>query len=249
MFDNEFDMLDCRLHELSGLVDLFIVCEADHSFTGIPKAYHLTEALQQGRYADAPIEVMRARTGDTGNKAMREWITPETRPFWWREMTQRRAANERLKDLPEDTIVMYGDLDEIPSRASLQAWDGIPRVMVMRLLIYSLKSILPSPWAGTVIGTIDRLGPDPHTIRETRWSFPIMDDAGWHLSWFGGPERRELKYTHQAHQELFASGKLMHDYPSKMIHVDGQSLLFGYDGPRPKWAEEGYAPSYWWNAA
>lgn len=246
MFGIEFDMLECRLHQLDGIVDRFIVCEADHSFTGIEKPYNLTDALAEGRYSGYPIEVYQARTkGDEWEAWERPWIFPETAKYWWREREQRRAANAVIASLPSDTILIVGDLDEIPRREVITGFSGRAKALVMRHLVYSVRQFLPGPWVGPVIGTRGELGDDAHRVRETHWSFPYVMDAGWHLSWFGGADRRETKYSYQAHQELAAEGKLAERYPSTMTHVDGRTKLMPYDGDFPSWVEEGHAPPEW----
>lgn len=244
-FDNEFDILECRLTELGGVVDLFVACEGNHTFSGIPKPYHLTEALESGDYKGFPLSVFRAdTTGDTWEAFQRSWILPETAKFWWREKVQRQAANDFLRGLPLDTVVLGGDLDEIPRRNVVEGFDGIASSLVMAHLVYSTAQQTPGPWIGTVMGTLGQLGPDAHFIRERRGAHRPIYDAGWHFSWFGGGKRRESKYTRQAHQELRAEGKLESEYPASMTHVDGHTKLIPYEGDLPRWVID-KAPPEW----
>jgi hypothetical protein len=43
LFNKDFEALKIRLDELYETVDLFIVCESHYTFSGIPKALHLSE--------------------------------------------------------------------------------------------------------------------------------------------------------------------------------------------------------------
>ena len=122
MFLDDFDMLDCRIYELEGVVDRFIVIEGDHTFSGIPKPYHLPESGYPG------ITVVRVELGDVSMIRHQEmgWVTPSTEDNWKREEKQREAARSILASLPPDEVVIYGDLDEIPRREVIKAFDGAP---------------------------------------------------------------------------------------------------------------------------
>ena len=252
MFLDDFDMLDCRLHELLMVVDRFIVIEGDHTFSGIPKPYHLTEAIAAGRYADYPITVVRAELSDVSmiRHQQMDWVTPETEDNWKREAKQREAARDLLAALPPDEIVLYGDLDEIPRAETVRTFSGPVSSLWMYYLVYSLRYRHPQPWCGTVIGCHADMGSSPLTQRGMRGAFPRIPNAGWHLGWFGDPETRMRKLAAHSHQELAAETgqKLAVDYPTKMLHVNNGVKLMDYDSTLglPRWTEEGYAPEVWY---
>jgi len=245
MFDNELDMLECHLYQLAGIVDRFIAIEGNTTFTGIPKRYHLSDNLD--RFKGYPLEVMRVdMTGPTGPILERPWMMPGTIDNWWREAVQRNGARRLLADLPDDTILIYGDVDEIPRRYVVKGFDGGPKVMSMTMLIYSTKLWFPGSWAGSVIGRKRDIGIDVSEIRNTHWGFPPIEDAGWHLSWFGNPTWREEKLRHQSHQELVTiSDVIGSDYPARHLHVDGKTPLWDYGGDLPSWIAEGHGPEEW----
>jgi beta-1,4-mannosyl-glycoprotein beta-1,4-N-acetylglucosaminyltransferase len=252
MFLDDFDMLDCRLYELDGIVDRFIVIEGDMTFSGIPKPYLLTEAMAAGRYSAYPITVVRAELGDTSMIPfqVRGWMTPESEPNWRREGKQRDAANHLLADLSGDDLVIYGDMDEIPRREIVAGFDGGPMCLWMYYLVYSLRYRHPIAWAGSVIGKRGSIGSSPKSVRHDRqWEYQRIPDAGWHLGWFGEPEDRMQKLAAHTHQELAeeTKGGLAVDYPAQMIHVNsGVKLLdYDYDWGLPRWVSDGYAPEIW----
>jgi len=255
MFLDDFDMLDCRLFELGPVVDRFIIIEGDHTFSGIPKPYLLTEAIATGWYADYPITVVRAELGDTSMIPFRskEWMTSEGEPNWRREEKQREAAGEILADLPGDELVIYGDMDEIPRREVVDGFKGQPwqpMCLWMYYLVYSLHYRHPTAWAGSVIGQRRHIGSSPLAVRDGRQkTYPRIPDSGWHLGWFGSPEDRMAKLAAHSHQELATEtkGRLAVDYPTKMLHVNGGIHLVNYDFSQglPRWVVDGYAPEIW----
>lgn len=252
MFLDDFDMLDCRLYELDGVVDRFVIIEADMTFSGIPKPYLLTEAMAAGRYATEPITIVRAELGDTSMIPFqaKEWMTPAGEPNWRREEKQRDAANSLLADLADDDLVIYGDMDEIPRREIVAGFDGSPMCLWMYYLVYSLRYRHPVAWAGPVIGRRRDLGSSPLFVRDDRQQrYPRIPDAGWHLGWFGEPEERMRKLAAHSHQELVAEtkGRLALDYPVQMIHVNSGTQLLDYDFEMglPRWVADGHAPEVW----
>lgn len=247
MFDDEFEMLDCRLYQLSGTVDQFVVCEADHTFSGLPKPYHLTQALAAGMYKGKPITVVRSATATPGPIERMPWMTPESVEAWWRENSQRRSAQDFIRlACPPDSVMIYGDLDEIPRREVLEHFAGHPVMLGLTHLVYSATLMQAGWWAGPVVGHLRDLGSDPNIVRDKRGSYPGIANAGWHLSWFGDPERRERKLTHQAHRELEPqTGQVGEALPSQRLHVDRIRQLQPYADELPAYIAKGYAPASW----
>ena len=245
VFDDEFDMLDCRIYQLRGIVDLFVAIEGNMTFMGEPKPYRLSENLS--RYPDAPIEVVRADLDDlSGTKIYQHgYLNSETTPAWTRDSKQRDYANDLLADLPGDSVVIYGDVDEIPSREVVSLFDGQPSTIGAVHLIYSTTLRYKDAWYGQVIGRRDQLG-GPAATRLDRLKFPRIESAGWHLSWFGTPEDRIRKLMHFSHHELVETvgDRVGSEYPAAHRHVDG-SDLHPWTGNVPHWVADGLAPAHW----
>lgn len=242
MFDDEFDMLDCRLYQLRGLVDFFVAIEANQSVSGIAKPYHLTENLN--RYPDAPIEIVRVDLANADlNTAPWDW---GNNPDWQRDAIQRDGAMDLLNQLPGDTAVITGDLDEIPRREAVMGYAGYPIVLMMPNLAYSLKWQHVTNWYGPVIAPRSYIRSLNH-VRHSgiRRSIQQIPNAGWHLSYFGTPEDRVRKVKHFAHQELVhLAEKTGEELPRNHLHIDG-SMLLPFDGDWPEWVKDGHAPSHW----
>lgn len=243
MFNHEFDMLDCRLYELEGVVDRFIAIEADHTFTGEPKPYHLTK-----RAKDYPqVEIVQAHNGDVTGASYPNfaWVKQGTAVHWQREFKQRDAAEPLLEALPPDTIMLLGDLDEIPMREVVASFDGPPSVLIMYMAVYSMRHKFPGAWAGTVMGRRKDLRGFV-AMRNTRWQQEPLTRSGWHLTWFGTPKDRLGKMQASAHQEMRdRADDLAYTYPEKGLHVDGKTELVPWDAPLPRWVKDGHAPRSW----
>jgi len=252
MFDDEFDVLECRLYELDGLVDLHVAVEGDHAFSGLPKPYHLSES---GRYDDR-VRIIRAETGSVDDIdddylwRSAPWCYQSTHEFWRREVKQRDAVEPLLASLPPETTILVGDLDEIPGREVLRALRAAPRpASVLRMLhcLYDFSWVHPHAWWGTVIGTIGELGTRPSYVRANRGTdYEMVVHGGWHLSWFGDAERRKEKLAKSAHQEWSDVGDRIGDeYPLIGKHLNGTDLIRRDPVSLPRWVIDGHAPASW----
>jgi hypothetical protein len=233
MFDDEFDMLDCRLYQLQGIVDLFVAIEGNRSVSGIPKPYHLTDNLS--RYPDVAIQIIQVPLDHVEGD-------------WNRDKYQRAGATDFLATLPRDTVLITGDLDEIPRRETVMGFPGFPISLIMPHLVYSAHWQHPQGWVGPGIAKLGDI-PDATEVRYNgdRRHWPEVLDSGWHLSWFGTPETRQRKMRHFAHQELVPTigDRVGDEFPRQHMHVDGKTTLIPYEGDWPHWIADGLAPDYW----
>ena len=250
LFNDEFDMLHARLEELGGVVDAFIAIEADHTMAGEPKPYWLSAGrglLDQS----TDLAVLRVETANAlaeGFSQEGNWVDPRFRDAWARETKQRNAADDYIRGLPADTIVLMGDVDEIPRRSVVENFNGPPSCLMMVPMVYSTKYCLNGLWHGSYIAKVGEIRPRSSTeARISRSMFPKILDAGWHLSWFGSPEDRVRKIHSFSHRELCESigDRVATELPTKHIHVDGVQELIEYHGDLPVWVAEGHAPPNW----
>ena len=120
-FFNELDLLEFRLKLLSNVVDKFVICESNLTFSGNTKPYNFQDNRE--RFKDwedkiiyLPIE--QDKEGMTFEKVTR--YSPNNGPFLL-EYEQRNSllyATELMKD---DDLVLMGDLDEIPDPRAITA--------------------------------------------------------------------------------------------------------------------------------
>jgi beta-1,4-mannosyl-glycoprotein beta-1,4-N-acetylglucosaminyltransferase len=218
MFFNEFDVLEMRLKTLWDHVDLFILVESAETHTGNSKPLHFkdnqerySKYLSKIRYIEAPT-----CTGARG--------------LWDLEKHQRDCIKLGLDGIPDDATIMISDVDEIPDPVKITKGTGTVGLH-MTMFEYSFEYMFTGePWIGTVVTTIKAAKEHgPNYFRYNRWRFPIIPDAGWHLSSFGDAGNLQNKIKNYAHaNDDKHSGQTSDDfvrYVSEGIHHDGKSKL------------------------
>ena len=251
-FHDELDLLECRLTELYDTVDHFVLVEAEVTHQDRPKPWHYLENAERfAPFADKIVSVQA-----TGLPGVDEFPDP-----WAREHAQRDHIVTGIAqlDLADDDIILQSDVDEIPR--PLYVRNVRPKgleVFGQRGYFWAVDWLYPQIWQGTVAGTvrsIQGLGDRPFVrMRNARTTAPMrphMRDAGWHLSWLGGPERVTKKVGSFCHPEVEAqiSGAIANDnfYYREGFHVDGERMApVDVDETWPKWIVEGNAPASWY---
>jgi beta-1,4-mannosyl-glycoprotein beta-1,4-N-acetylglucosaminyltransferase len=227
MFYNELNVLELRLTLLDDYVDRFVLVESEVNHTG-----GLKELFFQNN---------RERYAKWLPKITHVIVTAEESPKdenpWSREKYQRECILRGIRDVPDGSIIMVSDVDEIPDM-SIVPYEKLPHVLNsvhMWMFEYSLDYLFTGePWFGTVITTAElfkRVG--PNALRDGRWKFPAIQYAGWHLSSFGDAKHVWNKiqtYAH-AHDDKHKNMSLedFKDWVSNGVHSDGKTVLI----PRP----------------
>lgn len=176
MFYNELDILELRLEVLDKYVDRFVLVESEVTHVGGPKPLFFTQNKERFAKWNHKIRhiVMTA-----------EEAPKETDP-WHRETYQRNCILRGLDGIDDNDVVFISDVDEIPDMTKY-----IPAELVvafhMELFIYSLDYTCDvEPWVGTVATSCAMVKHHgPNAFRSNRWKFPLIKNAGWHLSYFG----------------------------------------------------------------
>lgn len=183
LFFNEFDLLDIRINELRDAVQTFILIEAPWTHSGREKPLYFTEAKKAGKLSPIVAKEL--------DRIM--VVVPETCPGdlpSQREAWSRAALN--LLDpgmFRESDTVLHGDVDEIPRSEVIlrNSWKKGIFVLQQRSYYYYLNCVDPEyRWLGTRMCQVRYLKP----FQDLRfWGGTILPDAGWHLSFMGGPEK------------------------------------------------------------
>jgi beta-1,4-mannosyl-glycoprotein beta-1,4-N-acetylglucosaminyltransferase len=206
-FFNELDILELRLSELDPVVDRFMIVEANRTHKGTLKPLYYAE--NKARFAEWEDKIVHvvcplADDGD-GLPAIRR-----------REMTQRNAILQGVRDCADDDIIMISDCDEIPRSHLIPlvakgVADGMVLAFIQKLYYFNFNTFASKrPWPGTRMCRIaDARALSPHIIRNSMGQFdahyPIdrhVMDGGWHYSYFGGTQAIQRKMTEFLHQEL-----------------------------------------------
>jgi len=224
-YNGEADILATRLHELSEVVDYFVVVEANRTFSGEQKALRFDAAdpriapfLPRIRYVavyDMPVVNEHA----DATPVIGDWHsdTPKS-GFWIREKFQRNQIVRGLHDAAPDDLILISDVDEIPRASVVRTMrdDRLHEIFGLCLAFYYFYANYrnvegpesASVW--TVAATrrqFDRLTPDQLRMRVRSGAQPalILADGGWHLSYLGMDEAAvRAKIQGFAHQEYNA---------------------------------------------
>ena len=189
-FDGEWDILELRLRILEGYVDHFIVVEGNKTHSGNPRPQTNID-LDRFKWIEDKLHFYRA--------------TLNAATAWGRENEQRNAILSMLVVVPEDTLMILSDVDEIPSHLAINYARGesiLPRVCHQSFFYYNMHNLRIETWCGSIFSTLKQMREiTPQGLRDKRCSWPGIPEGGWHFSYFGGRDRIRQKLVSFAHQE------------------------------------------------
>ena len=219
IFFNELDILELRLRELHEAVDHFVLVEATKTFAGKPKPlYYDMYKDRFAAYRDKILHVVLPGLPPLGDASQKS--------RFWLEKYHRDGMTLGLFQLEctDDDLILMSDVDEIPSKAAvLAARDTIQpnQVLTFAQLFYKYyfddetdDGFNGRKWGGTVATTYSFLTQAmPQEIRRThacsgqlidykvaqKRNTRVIENAGWHLSSFGGQEARAYKTSNFSH--------------------------------------------------
>jgi beta-1,4-mannosyl-glycoprotein beta-1,4-N-acetylglucosaminyltransferase len=200
LYSGELDLLRLRLLELDHLVDRFVVVECTTTFTGVRKAVTLTDDMSSlGSLSTKIHHVVVDDAPTTGNP-------------WLSEFYQRDALARGLADARSEDVVLIGDVDELPSPASLQAMcERLEQNMVgafsMTPYNYGFNWRFRRDWTkarAVRAGTLRIVSPEE--VRMLHSPDFVVPNAGWHFSNFYPRvdivERLQSKIASVSHTEF-----------------------------------------------
>ncbi len=213
LLHDEMDMLEFRLKILGTMVDRFVIVEADRTFSGNPKPFYLDESYDRFRPWHDKILYERFHVPedflpDAGILPPVEY--DPSHQCWKIEHAQRDYLTEACSEFPSNTLVLFGDVDEIPMREAVN-WlvansvsNSLPVVMLQYIFSYNLRFLRKILWHGTIFTNVKTLREEgAQALRSRKDSIADgIDNCGWHLSWFGGVDRIRRKLESFSHQEF-----------------------------------------------
>ena len=121
MFNNDAELLELRYHLLKDVVDYFVISEANHTFTGLPKPFNGKRFIKELGLDEKKFIVLEVDTTET-NLVVKEIDHFETNRVkktnalmsYCRLRTQKDALLTILDKFPDDTIFFHSDVDEMP---------------------------------------------------------------------------------------------------------------------------------------
>jgi beta-1,4-mannosyl-glycoprotein beta-1,4-N-acetylglucosaminyltransferase len=228
-FFNEMDLLEGRLEYLYDQIDYFVIVEGNVTHTGKSKSLNFLNNISRYKpYLDKVLYFPWSH--NTANMTFNRPITVDySSSNWQLENKQRNHISEALKFFDPEDICLIGDVDEIPSKQSINNIKNILKgnpatVLEQEMYAYNLNQKQFRPWAGTVATKVCiALEQTPQTIRDKRWEMGILRESGWHLTYWGGAEHIQTKITNFAHQELINDENSTINYIQSKID-QGQDL-------------------------
>ena len=210
IFYNEIDMLNFRLNELYDVVDYFILVESTHTHSFKPKPLYYKENIDKyfSKFKDKIIHIV---VDD---------MTSKTDP-WKNEKHQRTCINRGIKLLklnPSD-IIIISDMDEIPDPSLLKSLkyksiNNVRHTLLMDFYYYNFNCLKNTKWWQAKLVNFktynDLYKENPEFIRDSWNTYHEkhkdiktvdINNAGYHLSYFGDVNFIVNKISNFAHQE------------------------------------------------
>ena len=234
LFNQEHDMLECRLSEIGDVIDKIIVVESTTTFMGQPK----------------PHGIDLDRFYKWRDKIHYETYEPNPNQLGWAaEHAQRDHLFVALQQFsPEaEDIVTVADCDEIwnPTDINLLklGWHGY----IMQRMVMSAYWRLTDEITMVAGPYGQRTGGAQH-MRSNRERLPNLN-SGWHVSWMGGPEWAANKMRSFSHQDLMVADP--DSFMAKNYQwgrsIRGEMLWEqGMNETYPAYIREGLAPESWY---
>lgn len=220
MFFDEFEILNLRLEELYDIVDEFVVVETDLTHNGKSKPFYLSENLDRINSRFLPKLKIYKHIHVNRDPNQNAWI---------RENEHRNAIVDAIKDYPSSTRVLMSDCDEIPSKEFIEASADMPvAISMQRFFYYTFDTHKKALCHGTIsVQSKDIfLSHSPQQLRDARFRLPQVR-GGWHLSYFGSPEKISRKISSFAHTEFNTPENINEEVIKE--RVEGHRDIFGRD--------------------
>ncbi|CAF2062292.1 BnaC06g26260D [Brassica napus] len=253
LFSTEVELLTIRWQELYPYVTQFVLLESNSTFTGLPKPL-----VFASHRADDEFKFVEPRLtyGSIGGRFKKG----EKNPFY-EEAYQRVALDQllRLAGITDDDLLIMSDVDEIPSRhtINLLRWcDDIPEILHLRLKNYLYSFEFPvddKSWRASV----HRYKTGKTKYVHYRQSDEILADSGWHCSFcFRRISEFVFKMKAYSHYDRVRFGHYLNPKRVQRVICNGDDLfdmipeeytfkdIIGKMGPIPHSYSAVHLPAY-----
>ena len=221
-------MIQCRMAELADWSPVHVALEAAWTHQGNPSEFQIGPANIDGLFVYQVTEVV-PRDGQ---------FTVE----WFYRDKLMEAIQEYADPQPDD-LVFIVDVDEIVRSSAvpaiIEATESGPHTLDLRLHRYSAEWVEVERWDKNAFAARWRdLVNEPSLSRlrnrPANEALPIVPDAGWHLSYWGGANRLERKINTFAHDELKNMIPKADRLVEKGINVHGSPMILWDGSDMPK---------------
>lgn len=229
---NERELLELRVNSLKDHVSGFIIAEGDRTHRGEPKEYTCAKTIKELGLPEDMIWVVEVKL-----PSFEEAPDP-----WIRERGQRDALAKPLQLLPDNTVFLCSDVDELLNCSKLGVLKEKLQANPEKILGLSMSmhygradKQLMSPskelfeWkCGTVttVKTLKRLGSITEIRAQPNRDFVGCRDAGWHFSWMGDANARRTKLRSIAEYYLYDTDEVRRRCDD-FVPTDGNTDMLG----------------------
>ena len=192
---NERDILRVRLEELGDTVDYFIVVEASETFTGKTKPYYFDKLPSWiNKWQEKIIRVKIDFPSHLDSP-------------WDREYFQRNSIIQGLHQAgaQKEDLVLISDADEIIKASTIRSINksNLPARLDVKQYFWNFNWQVPKHCdqgaRPVVCEMMDLLHMSPQYLRSL--DLPLIEDGGWHFSFFGEYDNIKNKIESFAHTE------------------------------------------------
>jgi beta-1,4-mannosyl-glycoprotein beta-1,4-N-acetylglucosaminyltransferase len=243
IFYNEIDLLNYRLNLLNDIVDKFIIVESKYTFSGNEKP--LFYDLNKEMFEPFKDKIVHIVLNEAPFKAPN--INYQINQQWQNEYYQRNSIklgiDSIISTLTDEDIIITSDVDEIPNPKILNDVKSnnikFDKCNLNRLALdmyyYNLNYMVGkgSNWHGVKLLTVMVYKNLKLTFQDMRvWEHthfvPIVENGGWHLSYFGDLNFIVNKIKSFSHQE-YNNDKYIDEYDLEKKIKDGINFIGGLD--------------------
>jgi hypothetical protein len=230
---NESDVLRMRFNELDKTGCIFVVVEADETFSGESKPFYfddLPDWVDQWKDRIVRVKISLKGIGDDA---------------WEREAYQRNAILRGLENAKNDDMILISDADEIPRAENLGQYYN-PVQLDVKQYFWKLNWQVPdhcNQGARPVYCRMEDLT-TPQEMREA--VLPRIPYGGWHFSFLTSAEDTKKKISAFAHQEYneleyTEATKINHRIEKGIDPFDRFPLkLVKFDSSYPSYVEDNF---------
>jgi len=219
MFYNELDLLNYRLHILNEVVDYFVLVESTHTHSGMEKELIYENNKEMFRSFHHKIIHLIVHDFPYKYPNINYDNKSDNSDSWHNERFQRNCIDRGIQQLSlrDDDIIIISDLDEIPDPYTLQKIKNNEIIITINALnmdfyYYNLNTKIETLW---LFGKILLYKYYIHIIKINNFTCSdvrlknicinqndyIIQNGGWHLSYFGDAHFIKNKLENFAHQE------------------------------------------------
>jgi len=227
-FFNELDLLEIRLELLYDYVDYFVISETNKTHSDVEKPLYFEENKDKfKKFLDKIIHVKHEFPENILNMGKKEGTDKysiqyniiseiydieenegqlKSHPTFCRDYLQKEFIKFGLMDCKEDDIIMISDLDEIPNPEIVKKIKDNKEYntcLLQNCFYYHINTLAHTNWYGNyIVKYEDTKNVSLTHLKNKRLQFNLIENAGWHFSFMGGPNRVIEKIKAYAHQEM-----------------------------------------------